>query len=517
VYRAPTPILEGRNHPGPLTAEADVVIVGSGAAGSVAAKILAEAGLSVIVLEEGGNHTPDQYAKYRPTETFRHMYRDAGTTAAIGLGDTPLVSILAGRTVGGSSTLTGGVIFRIPEAVLDGWVKDHGLVDFTPEKLEDAYLSVERETFVETVPEHMRSASTILFGEGARKLGYELKAMRRNTRGCLGSSRCNFGCPNKAKMSVDVTYLATARSYGAQVISDCRVTGLEIEGSRVKGVTGELLDEERRKRGRVRVRAEKVLVAGSALSTPLLLKGAGVGRWTRAVGGNLTLHPGFRVAALFDRDVSAWKGALQSAYSDAFEREGITLNSVFAPINVLAAMLPGVGPGLHAYTSNMRELATFGAMIHDEGGGRVWRLPGGRPVFTYRMCRRDKLRMLKGIRILAETFFAAGAKEVLLPVFGVRPIRSPDELRFLEDERIPARRFECITFHPLGTARMGLDPSTSVVKPDGETHDVEGLYVIDGSVFPSSIGVNSQMPIMAVATRLAWGIRDRWQPRRVAA
>ena len=515
--REPTPILEGRNHPGPLTAEADVAIVGSGAAGSVAAKILAEAGHSVVVLEEGGNHTPDEYAKFRPTETFRHMYKDAGTTAAIGLGDTPLISILAGRTVGGSSTLTGGVIFRIPESILDGWVKHHGLVDYTPAKLEEAYRSVERETFVQTVPEDMRSASTVLFGEGAKKVGYQLKSMQRNTKGCIGSSRCNFGCPNKAKMSVDVTYLATARTYGAQVISDCRVTGLEIEGSRVRGVRGELLDAEGKRRGKVHVRARKVLIAGSALSTPLLLKGAKVGRWTRAVGGNLTLHPGFRVAAYFERDVSAWKGALQSAYSDAFEEEGITLNCVFAPINVLAAMLPGVGSELNAYTSKMRELATFGAMIHDEGGGRVWRMPGGKGLYTYRMGRRDKLRMLKAIRILAETFFAAGAKEVLLPVFGVRPIRSVDELRFLEDERIPARRFECVTFHPLGTARMGLDPSSSVVKPTGETHDVEGLYVIDGSVFPSSIGVNSQMPIMAVATKLAWGIRDEWQTRRVAA
>lgn len=515
--RQPTPILEGRDHPGPLTADADVAIVGSGAAGSVAAKILSEAGYSVIVLEEGGNVTPDRYAKFRPTETFRHMYRDAGTTAAIGLGDTPLVSILAGRTVGGSSTLTGGVIFRIPEAILDGWVKEHGLVDFTPEKLEPAYQSVERETFVQTVPEDMRSASTALYGEGAKKLGYELKSMKRNTKGCIGSSRCNFGCPNKAKMSVDVTYLATARANGAQVISDCRVTRLVIEGRRVAGVEGHLLDAEGKKRGKVHVRAGKVLIAGSALSTPLLLKGAGVGRWTNAVGGNLTLHPGFRVAAMFDRDVSAWKGAMQSAYSDAFEDEGITLNSVFAPINVLSAMLPGVGSELNAYTSQMRQLATFGAMIHDQGGGRVWRLPGGKAVYTYRMSRRDKLRMLKAIRILAETFFAAGAREILLPVFGVRPIRAMEELRFLEDERIPARRFECVTFHPLGTARMGIDPATSVVKPTGETHDVDDLYVIDGSVFPSSIGVNSQMPIMAVATELAWGIRDRWQGRRAAA
>jgi len=259
------------------------------------------------------------------------------------------------------------------------------------------------------------------------------------------------------------------------------------------------------------------VIAGSALSTPLLLKGARVGRWSNAVGRNLSLHPGVRVAALFDRDVSAWKGALQSAYSDAFEDDGLTLNSVFAPINVLAAMLPGVGSELHAYTSRMDQLAVFGMMVHDNGGGRVWRLPGGRGLYTYRMSKRDKRRMFKGIRILAETYFAAGARELLLPVFGLPPIRSVDQLRFLDDGNFPARKVECVTFHPLGSARMGLDPRTSVVKPTGETHDVRGLYVLDGSVFPSSIGVNSQMPIMAIATKLAWGIRDGWVRTRAAA
>jgi choline dehydrogenase-like flavoprotein len=116
--------------------------------------------------------------------------------------------------------------------------------------------------------------------------------------------------------------------------------------------------------------------------------------------------------------------------------------------------------------------------------------------------------MIRGIRLLAETFFAAGAREVLLPVFGKRPIKSVDELAFLDDPRLPARRFECLTFHPLGSARMGRDPATSVVRETGETWDVQGLYVIDGSVFTTSIGVNSQLPIMAVATRLAWGIAE---------
>lgn len=511
-----TPILEGRRHAGDLRLDADVAIVGSGAAGAVAASILAESGLSVIVLEEGGHVPPERYARFRPTETMRHMFRDAGTTAALGIGDTPVLSILAGRTVGGSSTLTGGVIFRIPEPVLEHWVRDHGLDVLSPQSLAPAYESVETTLHVSTVPDEMRSHSTELFGAGAVRMGYRLKAMRRNTVGCKGSSRCNFGCPHAAKLSVDLTYLVRARQHGALVVSDCQVTRLRIEGDRVAGVEGRLLDENGERRGRVRVRARRVVLAASALSTPLLLQGAGIGRWKGQVGRHLTLHPAARVAAIFDHDVSGWKGAMQSAYADAFQAEGITLNSIFPPPNVVAAMFPGVGAELSAYTSQMRNVATFGMMVHDEGGGRVWRLPGGKGLYTYRMAPRDKARMIRGVRLLAETFFAAGAREVLLPVFGARPIRSVEELAFLE-AGLPARQFECVTFHPLGTARMGRDPGTSVVNETGETWDVRDLYVVDGSVFPTSIGVNSQLPIMAVATRLSWGIAESFRRGRAAA
>lgn len=497
-----TPILEGRHLAGDLEDSADVVVVGSGAAGAVAARILAEAGKRVIVAEEGGNVRPEEYARFRTTEAMRTMFRDAGTTTALGLGETPLLTILAGRTVGGSSALTGGVIFRIPEAILARWDRDLGLSDFAPRAMEGVYAEVERELRVAEVPEAMRSRSTTLFAEGAKRLGFEVKPMRRNVEGCRGASRCNFGCPNLAKRSVDRTYLPAARRRGVRVIADLRVTRLVLAGDRIAGVEGRLLDAAGRARGRVRLHAPRVILAGGTLASPLLLARAGIGRFSGQVGRNLTLHPAVRVSALFDEVVEGWRGALQSAYSDAFEEEGITVNSAYAPLNLLAATFPGAGPTFRARTAELGHLATFGVLVHDDPGGRIRRLPGGRPLITYRMSPRDRHRLLRGVRLLAETFFAAGAREVFLPVFGLPPLRSPKDLAFL-DGRPPIRRIECMSFHPLGTARMGTDPSVGVVRPTGETWDVRGLYVFDGSVFPTSVGVNTQLPIMAVATKLA--------------
>ena len=135
-------------------------------------------------------------------------------------------------------------------------------------------------------------------------------------------------------------------------------------------------------------------------------------------------------------------------------------------------------------------------------------MPGREPLLLYRMDPADKLWALEAIRVLAECFFEAGARRVFLPLYGAPPVDAPDGQRVL-DGRVPGRRLECAAFHPLGSARMGPDPRAAVVAPSGETHELPGLHVADGSLFPTSIGVNSQVPVMAVATRIAWGLRER--------
>lgn len=484
----------------------DVVVVGSGAGGAVVAAELAEAGLSVIVLEEGPWVRFEEYSKFRPTQTLRKMFREGGTAAAIGVGDTPVISVLAGRAVGGSSVLTGGVCFRIPEVISAQWAGELGLTDYAADALESAYESVEKSIGVAEVPESMRSESTRLFAEGARRTGIHIKSLRRNMPDCKGASVCNFGCPHNAKLSVDRTYLPRAMNKGVRIFSDCLVERVTSQNGRASGVEARATGG---RRVRVRIRAKTVVVAAGTMHTPSVLRRSGVAkRKGQRLGRGVTLHPAFRVAALFDQEVKGWQGAMQSAYSDDFEAEGVTLVGVFPPANILAAAMPGVGPSFMQRASTLGHVAIFGGMVHDEGGGTLHGIPGREPLLTYRMAKRDKDRFRRGVAILASTFFAAGAREIYLPIFGMPPLTKESDLALL-DRDIPGPLYECTAFHPLGSARMGVDADTSVVNPDGESHDLPGLFVADGSVLPTSIGVNSQLPVMTVATRIAWGLRDR--------
>ncbi len=502
-------VQSGAQLPG-LSLEADVVVVGSGAGGAVVAAELAEAGQRVVVLEEGAHTPPEEYGQLRPSQQLRRMWRRSGMSSALGVGDTPLVNVMMGRCVGGSSALTGGVCFRIPEPVLREWHDVHGLAEMTPEALEPCHAAVERAVHVEEVPAAMRSRSTVLFARGAEKLGYALKPLRRNTSGCTGLSRCNFGCPKGAKLSVDVTYLPRAVAAGAQIYSDCLVERVVTRGDRAVGVAGRLLANGR-PAGRLTVRARRVVLAAGAYYSPLLLAASGVGRRSAQVGRNLTLHPSFRVMARFDEPVHGWRGALQSAFSDAFEDEGLTLVSLFTPPGILSVAMPGVGPTHVERARQLPHLAVFGGLIHDQGGGRVRRLWGREPFVTYRMAPADRARVPRVIRLLADTFLAAGAREVVLPVLGSAPVDA-DGLRAFDLEHVPGRRFECSSQHPLGTCRMGTDPARSVVDPDGQAWELRDLYVADGSVLPTSLGVNPQLSIMTMATRIAWKLRERPLP-----
>ncbi len=507
----PSAVVHASELDGDLDLEADVVVVGSGAAGAVVACELSEAGQDVIVLEEGAHITPEQYGRMRPSQSMRHMWRDAGLTFALGLGDTPMVNVTMGRCIGGSSALTGGVCFRVPGSVLHEWSHDLGLSELTEQGMEPCFQSVENAVHVETVPERMRSKSTLRFLDGADRLGYPTKALRRNTHGCNGCGRCNFGCPNGAKMSVDVTYLPRAMAAGARVYSDCRVETITHNGSRATGVVGRLLSGPRgKKRGRLRVRARRVVVAAGSFGSPLLLARSGIGRRSGQVGKNLTLHPGFRVMARFDEKIEGWKGSLQSAYSDAFEHERITLVGLFIPPAVLAATMPGVGPAHVHRARTVPHLGIFGGMIHDDGGGSVRETLTG-PMMTYRMSARDRAAVPKLMRHMAEIFFAGGAKEVFLPVLGLGGIDA-DQLRTLDLDHVKGRQLECSSQHPLGTCRMGVSPGGSVVDPDGQSWDLPELFVADGSILPTSLGVNPQLSIMSMATRIAWKLRERPLP-----
>jgi choline dehydrogenase-like flavoprotein len=257
------------------------------------------------------------------------------------------------------------------------------------------------------------------------------------------------------------------------------------------------------------VRARKaVIVAAGAFGTPELLLRSGVRSRSGELGRNLRIHPACWVGARFDEEVRGWEGVMQSYAVTAWEEQGILLEATFTPLAFGGQWLPGTGAEWEQRFADYRHVASTGVHLSDTSRGRVSLAGDGSLRITYRLTRDDSERLVFGIARAAELFYAAGAREVYPQIGGI-PVLPRNRTAQLESSPPPARRLRLEAFHPLGTARMDADPSRGVVGSDGAVHGYEALYVADGSIFPSSIGVNPMLTIIAMATTIARGLAAR--------
>jgi choline dehydrogenase-like flavoprotein len=467
---------------------AEACVIGTGAGGAPVAALLAEAGVRVAILEEGGVHEPASMTA-RPRDMMRRLYRDGGQTATVG--DPPIVLPL-GRGIGGTTLVNSGTCFRAPQRVLDRWRTEHGLeID-----LDDEFALVEEAIGVREVPPELAGRNANLVKEGADRLGVRAGYLQRNARGCIGSGVCAFGCPTGAKQHAGQVWIPRAQQAGAATFTNATAQRIVVERGRVREVVARTAVG-----GTIRVRAETVIVAAGALLTPLLLRRNGVGTRSGHLGRNLSIHPASAARALYDEVIDPWAGVPQSVYVDELAADGIMLEGIAGPPDQVAMSTPRSGAEHRELMLAARRSGSFGVMVSDTARGSVRGL-GGRMVVRYDLHPDDAERFRRGFELLARIFFAAGAREVVIPLDGVPTLRDGD-VGPLRRARIRPRQISAMAFHPLGTARAGADPAASVVDPHLQVHGIGGLYVADGSVVPSALGVNPQITIMALAARLA--------------
>jgi choline dehydrogenase-like flavoprotein len=485
----------------------DVVIIGSGAAGATAARVLTEAGLDVIVIEEGP-HVPPAARRGDLYTAFRRTWRDMGLQAARGRAITP---ILQGSCVGGTTSINGAITHRMPEAIFELWCKEHGAGDFLSQaELQRVYDTLDRELSVAPAPDLVFGRQNALMERAVQRLSWRGNRIRRNVRDCEGTGRCNQGCPNARKQSMDATYVPRAVQRGARVYATCAARKLIVERGRAAGVGGEFRDRERGLRGpALRAHARHaVILAASAIQSPLFLLDNRLGQ-RRLVGRRLQAHPGTAVAGVFDEPVEQWYGATQGYESTHFWHERMKFETVGMPLELAAVRLPGFGARLTRQLAAFGHVAFFGVQIRARAHGRVSRNALGGKSIAFDLGPEDVRTLKLGVFRLCELMLAAGAREVLPGVHGLpERIRSLDEIARLHDLPDDPRLFHCIASHVFGTAAMGRDARTSVVRPNGELHDLSGLYVTDSSVFPTNLGVNPQHSICALSWLAAENIAE---------
>lgn len=465
--------------------DCDVVIVGSGGGGAPALYELAAAGLDVVCLEAGPYIAPEEFTQ-RELDTIQRVYVDGG---AQGPSDGS-VQILQGRCVGGSTVVNGEVCFRTPDYVLEEWARDYGVGGMSSADLAPVFDDVERHVNV-TVNEGRYLDAGRMPARGLVELGVEAKPISRNVKGCRGCPYCFFGCAYGCKQSMDQSYLPAAVGKGARVIADTEVTRIQLDGHRARGVVAKTPT------GTLVVRSRAVILSCGAIATPLMLLDQGLGG--AEVGHHLAVHPVVFVSGFYGEDKPAHVSTMLATYSDHWTDEGFLVELGSGSAAFGAQGMPGIGLGHKELARQVSRAWGGGAVIRDASApGRVRRDRKGRKVVDYALDgpTRDTLR--RAIKRCAEINFAGGARDVFLPTTEELVLHTADDLPRLDQLKLGPADISLVSYHPQGSARLG-----TVTDNDGQVRGAQDLYVMDTSLFPTPVGVNPQISVMAVSTVLA--------------
>ena len=483
--------------------EADVVVVGSGPCGAVVSYELARAGKRVVLLEEGPPFVPAEF-DFDPSVSMARTMREGGLRTTAG----SVMPTMQAICLGGGSLVNSAICPRPPDFVFDRWSSRFDLSHTTRSELDPHFDAVGEFLGIGPTPRDVLGRRNLLFGEACDALGYSSEPMPRNVRGCRGSGECFTGCRNRAKQSMDISYIPEAIALGARVLTSVQVQKVRAEGRRATGVAGQVVEPFTGKLShRFSVDAKVVVLAAGCMATPVLLQHSGnLANASGEVGKNLQFHPGVAVSGVFPDPIDPQFGATQGYQSLEFLERGFKLETLYAPPSVLAVRTPGFGYELQDRFAELPNTAVWDAIVTaDRSLGTVkarWRSLD--PALRWRLDPFDVKTMMKALWVLSELFFAAGAKKIVPGVHGLPDeFHSLEEAEILRQREIPANAMVTGGNHVFCTTRMHGDPSQGVVDEYGRCHDLDNLFIADTGIFPQCTSVNPMFTGMALAHRQA--------------
>jgi choline dehydrogenase-like flavoprotein len=492
---------------------ADVLVIGSGAGGGVVAGELAAAGFDVLVVEKGGAPCDDEFPQ-EERRGFADLYERRGSLTTVDRG----VTVLAGSTLGGGTAVNWMTSLEPPAEVLEEWRRDFGFAAATSAEFRASLAAVSSRLNV-NIDESPANPQNAVLERGCHALGFRVATIPRNARGCTVCDLCSFGCRHGGKQDMRRTYLADAALQGARFLVDAKVLRVTHTAGRATGADVVARDANGQQRA-ISISAKTVVVAAGSIHTPALLLRSGL--TNRHIGANLHLHPTTAVCGEFAEPIRSWSGPPQTRYCDEFANLDGSGHGVRLEVSPAHPGLWGLGlawPSQAEHRRRMERVAYLANIIvlsRDTHGGKVTLDRHGEPRLAYHIARDDAGRLLRGATEALRVLAAAGATEIISPHQRNLAFRPSDGgknrfERYLHDVAAAGSRVNDLglfSAHQLSSCRVAANARQGAVRPDGRTHELENLYVADGSLMPTACGVNPMLTIAALAHYLAQHIRE---------
>ncbi len=513
-----------------VTCNVDVCVIGSGAAGAILGAKLAQSGMSVVVLERGPYYDGESMNQ-READMIPLLWKNAGANFTSNL----RIAIAQGSCLGGSTVINDAVCFRIPHLVVEQWEKmgvtiskaewdkanDEVSNRINVQEVTEEELNVNAKKLREACKKYLNDGKPIVHTNNHRNCGPSLSD--NSLKSCVKCGFCHLGCHYDTKQSMLVTYIHDALNddkadYNAYC--NCRVDSITHDNGIATGVNGTFIDSKGSEAYRIRVNAKAVIVSAGAIASSNLLQKSSIGG--EKTGKGLALHPAPFVMGLFEEEIFGNRGIPMSYTCHEFgvtnevEKGGFLIESIFLPVFQMALAIPTLGSDHNRMMQNYNRYTMAGILSRDESVGKVLISYSGNPKVVYNLSDQTIEDMARGMGILAKMWFSIGAKSVITSHRDVPEIGTKADIPKLKDAvRENPDNLMLGSAHPQGGNRMGNNEKECVVDSDCKVFGFDNLYVCDASVFPTALGVNPQLTVMALAAITADKIIKNWRDRHI--
>ncbi len=495
--------------------DADVVIIGSGAAGATLAEQLLEQGRRVLILEKGRYVPPDEFSEDE-IEMIGSLYADG----ALQLSQALRFTILQGSCVGGTTVVNNAVCFDTPQRVIDAWNSRGNSAAINSDAFHAAQAAVRQRMRIQQISAGTRQpldGGVLNHGDGMithaveqyfGENGYQYDVVDANIVDCLGCGYCNIGCKYGRKLSMLDEVLPSAQAkYGSEqfrIISEANVTRLEESGGQISRIVA----ETRGKRKLIIDQPKTVILSAGTIASSWLMMQSGIGkRHNLPVGRGLCFNMGSPLHALFDHELNSFDGLQISHYLEVEGHNGFVYETWYNPPVAQALAMPGWLDTHFQNMLNYNRMAGVGVLVGTEPTAYIVpALITRGPDIVFQPTANDMKQLVDALVMLGDIFLAGGALEVYASTRKYETYRNDAAIFRAQSELDRLRElvqhdYDILlgTGHPQGGNAIGVSPENSVVGPDFKVFGYKNLYVCDASVHPSATTVNPQLTVMAMA------------------
>ncbi|HLU08688.1 MAG TPA: GMC family oxidoreductase [Oceanobacillus sp.] len=496
--------------------DADVVIIGSGAAGAILAEQMAEKGRRVLILEKGLYVHPDDFSEDE-IDMISRLYSDG----ALQISQALRFTILQGSCVGGTTVVNNAVCFDTPQRVLDTWNarSSNGKV-IDDAKFYEAQQKVRKRLRIGPIVSGSRQPLDMVLNHGdgvvtaaiqkyfnGKPDKFKYDVIEANIVDCIGCGYCNIGCAYGRKLSMlDEVLPAAQHKYGAdnlRIISEAQATRLVESGGKITQIVAEIQG----KRKLVINNPKTVIVSGGTIHSSWLLMQSKISKGKLPIGQGLSFNMGSPLHALFEQELNAYDGLQIAHYLTLEDHPGFVYETWYNPPVAQALAMPGWLDTHFKNMQNYNRMTAVGVLVGTESNAYIVpALITGGPDVVFQPTQGDIKKLIDALVILGDIFFTGGAQEVYASTRSYQPYRNNAAMITAQSEvdrlrELVKHDYDILlgTGHPQGGNAIGTSPTNSVIGPDFKVFGYSNLYVCDASVFPTSTTVNPQLTVMTMA------------------